>query len=601
MTPPVKRPLDERPRLGGSASRSVVLILVTVLAYLPALRAEFIWDDDNYVEHNSALRSADGLYRIWFEPGATPQFYPLVFTSFWVEYRAWGLDPAGYHAVNVLLHALNALLLWRALERLAVPGAWWAAAVFALHPVHVESVAWISERKNVLSGFFYLGALLAYWRFDPPGPETDARAGGWTWYALSLFFFVGALLSKTVTCTLPAVLLLVLWWRRGAVRRRDVWAVAPMAVLGAGLAAVTVWVEKAYVGAQGPAWHLTASVRILVAGRALWFYAGKLAWPVQLTFVYPRWEIEAGEWWQWLFPLAAGGVAALLWLARTRFGRGPFVGFLFFAGTLLPALGFFDLYPMRYSFVADHFQYLASIGLLALAVGLFVSKIRTSQRTTWVACPVLGGAVLAALGVLTFRQSLHYRDRESLWNDTIAKNPGCWMARYNLGKLYLERGRVEDARAQLAAAVACKPDWADGHGEWGLACAEAGDYMEAMGHFAEALRLDPRQENTLLNVGVVLARQGHFNDALRRFDELLFIYPRSAPGYYNRGLTLTRLGRRDEAVDSFRRAVAIRPRDVSYRLELAQSLRDAGRFAEAEIEYTEARRLSDGSEGTGGR
>src|SRR5437870_3711674 len=379
---------------GGSAAPALALVLLVVATYLPALRAGFIWDDDAYVTANATLRSFDGLRRIWLEPGAVPQYYPLTFTSLWLDYHLWGLHPLGYHLVNVLLHAANAILVWLVGRRLALPGAWFAAAVFAVHPVHVESVAWVTERKNVLSGALYLAAFLAYLR---------AAGGARGAYGLALGLFVGALLAKTVTCTLPVVLLLVLWWRNGRV---DVAPLLPFFVLGAAAGFVTAWTEGHHVGATGELWRLSLPDRCLIAGRALWFYAAKLAWPHPLAFIYARWHVDAAVWWQYLFPLAAAATVAALHLARGRIGSGPLVAALCYVATLAPAPGFVNVYPMRYSFVADHFHYLASLPPIALAAA-GATRLPRPQ--------VIGAGVLLALGTLAWRQALVYRDAETIW------------------------------------------------------------------------------------------------------------------------------------------------------------------------------------------
>jgi hypothetical protein len=277
-----------------SRGGALALLVLVLLAYTPALDAGFVWDDDDYVTANVTLRSVTGLARIWVEPGAVPQYYPMAFTSLWLDYRLWGMRPFGYHLVNVLLHGLNAVLLWRLLVMLAVPGAWLAAAVFAVHPVHVESVAWVTERKNVLSGAFYLGAFLAYLRFAPPGGR-GAGPVAWRAYAAALALFVLAMLSKTVTCTLPAALLIVLWWKRPRLAARDVLPLLPFFALGLGLSLVTIWMEKHHVGAQGADWALSAVDRCLIAARALWFYLGKLVWPAPLVFNYPRWRSSSSR------------------------------------------------------------------------------------------------------------------------------------------------------------------------------------------------------------------------------------------------------------------------------------------------------------------
>ena len=348
---------------------ALAIIALAIVAHAPATDGGFIWDDDDYVSRNETLEDLAGLGRIWFELGAVPQYYPLVHTTFWIEYRLWGLDPLGYHVTNVLLHALASLLLWRVLRILAPAIALPTAAVFAVHPVLVESVAWITERKNTLSGVFYLGAALAYLRFSPVTNRRESSRRGLL-YALSLVLFVAALLSKTVTASLPMALALVLVWKAGSPRLRDGLSLLPHLVLGVGLGMLTVWMERSHVGAEGPEWALTAVERILIAGRAFWFYIAKLLLPTGLTFVYPRWEVDAGAAWQYLYPGAAVALIAALWSWRKRFGGGPLVAVLYFGGTLVPALGFFNVYPMRFTFVADHYQYLASIGVLSLAIAI---------------------------------------------------------------------------------------------------------------------------------------------------------------------------------------------------------------------------------------
>jgi hypothetical protein len=285
-----------------------LIILLVFLAYLPALRGGFIWDDDDYVTQNPTLHDLGGLQRLWFKVGAVPQYYPVVHTTFWLEHHLWGLDPFGYHLVNVLLHATAAILLWQVLLRLRIRGAWLAAVIFALHPVCVESVAWITERKNVLSAVFYFAAAMAYLRFAGLEEAVTSNRRRWYCYWGALVLFMAAMLSKTVTCSLPAALLLVCWWKKDRVQRGEILPLLPFFVIGVAAGLVTTWVEKYHVGAQGADWSFTFAGRCLIAGRSLWFYAGKLVWPVHLTFIYPRWKIETEVWWQWLFPVAAIGV-----------------------------------------------------------------------------------------------------------------------------------------------------------------------------------------------------------------------------------------------------------------------------------------------------
>ena len=352
----------------------VALFVAVFRAYQPAWRAGFIWDDPAHVTRPS-LRSLDGLARIWFEVGATQQYYPLLHSAFWVEHRLFGGTATGYHLVNIALHALNAAMLGLILRRLRVPGAVLAAGIFALHPVMVESVAWVSELKNVLSGFFYFSAALAYLRFDA---ERSRRA-----YTLALVLFVLGLLCKTVTATLPGALLVILWWQRGRLSwRRDVLPVVPFFIIGAAAGILTAWVEQGMLKEDGAEYDFSLVERSLIAGRAICFYAGRLLWPANLIFVYPRWVVSQSAWWQYLFPAAVLLVLAALWRWRAQ-ARGPLAGALFFTGTLFPALGFVNVFPFIYSFVADHFQYLASLGIIVPFAAGMTWLTRTWPRPTW--------------------------------------------------------------------------------------------------------------------------------------------------------------------------------------------------------------------------
>jgi tetratricopeptide (TPR) repeat protein len=511
-----------RPILAVGAAPAVGLVLLVALAYLPALRASYIWDDRQYVVENATLRDAEGLRRIWLVPRASPQYYPVVFSAFWLEYHLWGLDPLGYHAVNVALHGLNAVLVWRVLGRLGLPGAWLAAAIFGLHPVHVESVAWIAERKNVLSGLFSLSAVLAYWRFAPV-EESSPRAAAmrWGWYAAAWLLFLAALGSKSVACSLPAVLLLIAWWKRGRVTGRDVIPLIPFFLAGAAASAVTVAMEAFHVGALGPEWSLSWFDRCRIAGRALWFYAGKLACPIGLCFIYPRWRLDAWAWWQDAYPIGFVAVVGALWWARGRVGRGPLAGVLFFAGTLLPALGFFKIYPQRYSFVADHFQYLASLGLIVPAAVLLARP----TRVAWVR-PAATGCLLIVLGTLTFTRTLAFQDDWTIWSDTLRKDPRSWMAHNNLGSLYLQRGLLEQARAHAVAALQLYPDYPEAHYNLGAILEEQGVLPAAEDHLRKAMARDsPVTWKTHYVLGLVFKKQGRYREAADEFREVLRLKP----------------------------------------------------------------------------
>jgi len=586
-------------------SLGLILPLAVLAAYVPAIRGGFVWDDEHYVTENAALRSLDGLRAIWLEPRATPQYYPLVHSSYWIEYRLWGLTPLGYHLVNVLLHATSAMLLWRLLRRLGVPGAWLAAAVFALHPVHVESVAWITERKNVLSTVFYLVAALAYVRFaavDQDRPGTPRR---WSWYPPALILFLCALLSKTVTCSFPAAALLVIWFKRRRIRPADVTPLIPFFLLGVALGLNTAWLEQQHVGAQGQEWALSVVDRCLIAGRALWFYLGKLAWPQPLTFTYPRWHIDSSVWWQYLYPAAALALLACFWLLRRRFGPGPLVVALFFGGTLLPALGFIDVYPMRFSFVADHFQYLASIGPITLFAVVLTRLARRAQQRTAPSRPkspsglapaacrtVAPGLMLVVLATLTWQQSKSYKDLEALWRDTLAKNPSAWMAHYNLGNLLSARGDMDDAIRHYRRSAQIKADFAEAHYNLGIALRSTGRLAEAVEQYRKALQIDPRHADAHNNLGACLSELGRHEEAIGHLTAALKIKPDDTVAHRNLASVMLRIGRADNAVRIYRAALAIEPDDPDLHANLALALNRVGDFEQAVRQYELSLRIA---------
>jgi tetratricopeptide (TPR) repeat protein len=560
---------------------TALLVVMAATVHWPATRGEYIWDDNFYVEDNLPLRALDGLASIWFDVGATPQYYPMVFTTFWVEYRIWQLDPTGYHVVNILLHALGVVLLWRVLKFLGVPGAWVAAAVFAVHPVHVESVAWITERKNVLSGVFYLGAALAYLRFALAGSEGPRQRGRPWLYPVSLLLYLCALASKSVTCSLPAAMLLVLWWKRGRIGWRDVLPLLPFFVVGVASGLLTAWMEVSLLGAKGAEWDHSAIERGLIAGRALWFYAGKIAWPTTLAFIYPRWTIDASVWWQYLFPVAAAAVVVTLWLARSRIGRGPLVAVLFFAGTLVPALGFFNVYPHIYSFVADHFQYLASIGIIALGVGAgFTAAGRFGRRGSRVAA-VASAVILAVLGALSWCQARVYADREALWRDTIAKNPGAWIAYNNLGTTIQAEGLVEEAIGHYQEALRLAPQYGQAYVNLGNALQMVGRIEESVEYCLEALRIDPNDHRALNNLGNALLMRGNVDEAVMHLRRAVELRPGFALAHNNLGLCLLARGDLDQALHHLRHAAELKPDDARIQAALGVGLQQAGALARA--------------------
>lgn len=543
---------------------ALLLLAITLLAYLPVVRAGFIWDDDDYLTENALLQEPGGLGRIWSEIGATPQYYPLVFTSFWLENKLWGLDPTGYHLTNVLLHALAAILLWRALVRLQVPGALFAATLFAVHPIHVESVAWITERKNVLSAVFFLAALLLFFRFRPPGePSPGWKKRATIDYALALLAFVAALLSKTVAVSLPVVILVIDIWKSKRVRASTWLPTLPLFALGLAFARITANLERVKVGAEGEAWDLSFVERGLVAGRALWHYVGKLLWPEPLIFIYPRWRIDAHDALQWLFPLAALGAFVALWALRKRIGGGPLAAALCYGAMIFPALGFVNVFPMLFSWVADHFLYLASAPLLALfAAGASAGfgRLEVKYRSNGRLGAVLGAGVVILLAALTWRQIPMYRDVLTLWRTTIERNPTAWIAYNNLGVAQVAAGRTD----------------------------------EAIDNYKRAVELHPQFFQASSNLAELYLAQGRVDLAEPLYEKLVVIAPRNAVGQYQLGMARLRRGRTAEAAERFERALRLQPGMASASARLGDLALARGDWNQAITRYGEAARLEPG-------
>ncbi len=558
----------------------LALFAATLLAYFPALRADFIWNDADYVTA-PALRSWAGLGRIWTELGATEQYYPMLHSAFWVQHRLWGDAPTGYHLFNVGLHALAACLLAAVLRRLAIRGAWLAAFVFALHPVGVESVAWISEQKNTLSLVFYLLAALAYLRFT-----AERRPGAWL---AATALFVVALLSKSVTATLPAALLVIFWWQRGRLEwRRDVVPLLPWFALGAAMGLFSAWVEKKYIGADGAEFALHFGERALLAGRIVWFYLGKVLWPAELIFIYPRWTVDAAAWGQWLYSLAVVAALAGLWWLRGR-SRAPLAAALFFGGSLFPTLGFFNVYAFIFSFVADHWQYLPSIGVIVLLAAGLTTLLSRAPALARRGLPVL---LVAGLGVLSFHQSRMYADMRTFYRATIERNPAAWMAHNNLGNLLREDGKLDEARAHFEAALRVRRNLEKVHNNLGNVLRDQRRPAEAIAHYREALALRPDYVDALNNLGSLLRQQRQVPEALELLERAVKLDPKFADAHNNLGVALRDAGRVEASIAAFEQAVRLDGRMAAAHLNLALSFSLVGREREAMEHFQIARRLN---------
>ena len=527
---------------------ALVLGALTLAIYRPAWHGGFIWDDDRYVTNNHLLIAPDGLRQIWFSLAAPSQYFPLAYTLLRIERSLWGLDPTGYHFINIFVHLANALLVWWILARLKIPGAWFTAAIFAVHPVQVESVAWISELKNVLMGFFFLLTLSGW--IEYVDPKDGARRQ--RFYFAALICFALALFAKSTACTLPAALLLILWLKQKPIGRRQIFEIVPFVVMAFGVGLVAIWWEKYHQGTRTLV-SLGPLERILIASRAVWFYLSKIFWPSNLTFIYPQWKINPADplSYFWLVLTAAAG--ALIYYLRRFVGRGPEVAALFFVTTLAPLLGFIMLYTFRFTFVADHYQYLACIGPIALASAGLVTLGQPSQGLRW-SVAALGAVVLATFCFLSVRQATMYRDVETLWRTTITKNPDCWMALNNLGVVQVEKGDVEGAMDKYQQSLRLNPDYPEAHYNLGNALLHQGRIDDAIRECEIALKLLPYEPDAHVVLGNAFLAKDDLDQASREYVKALTVRPDDANAHYNLGLVWQKKGDTERASREFQTA-----------------------------------------------
>jgi len=585
-----------------------MLAVVTMLAYQPAWHGGFVWDDAANIA-SPELRTFDGLRRIWFVPRATQQYQPLHYSSSWLQERVVGDSPTGYHVVNLLLHIGCVVLVLKILRFLRIPGAELAAIIFALHPVNVETVAWIAERKNTLSGVFGLAATLWYLRFD----ESPSRRS----YAFAIGLFLLGLLTKTAIVTLPLAWLVIFWWKRSTTsfccrpkyaaqrssaplgaqgkspmfRRCDIVPVVPFLLLSAAAGLMTTWVEYGNMGYKARMLDLSVVDRCLMAGRAFWFQLSKLFWPSNLMFVYPRWEINGAVWWQYLFPIAAVGLLVILWSLR-RWSRAPFAGGLVYVFLLLPTLGFLNIYFFIYSFVADHWQYLACLGIITpCAGGIVLLTGRLKSLQAWLE-PGITLILAGALFVLTWQQSRMYNDIDTLYRTTIARNPACWMAQVNLGNILYKANQIPEAMELFSQASRIKP--AVAHYSLGNALIDKGRTSEAIEEYRQALRINPDYAEAYNNLGNALLFAGRTSEAIDQYKQALRINPGYAEADNNLGSALVQTGQASAAIDHFKQALRMTPNSASMHNNLGAALAQMGRISEAIKEVKAALQIDAG-------
>jgi tetratricopeptide (TPR) repeat protein len=606
-------------RLLGVSAGIALIALIVFIAYLPSINGGFILDDDRLLTENELVRASDGMYRFWCTTESV-DYWPATNNTFWIEWRLWGMNPAGYHVTNLILHVAEALLIWVILRKLSIPGAFWAAMLFALHPVNVEAAAWIAQRKDMLAVLFFLLSILWYLKADmptvnmgmAPAPSARSQEGPWDreklarrwlaaklatlhsplstlhstlWYWLSLAAFVLAMLSKGSVVILPAVLLGIVWWLRpmGTVpfrwSRRDLLRIAPFFAVAAALAGVNVWFQTH--GTEAIIRSAGFAERLLGAGCTVWFYLFKAIVPAGLAFVYQQWRIEVGNPLWWLPLLAALAVTAALWRYRKSWSRGILFAWGFFCVSLVPVMGFTDVGFMQHSLVADHYQHIAIIGVIALVTagfGLWRRRVQGGLR--W-AAPVVAIAAAGALAFLTWRQSGLYRDAATLYRFALEKNPDCWMIQNNMGKRLFETGRPNEAIGYYENAIRLNPDFPEARYNLGLALVETGRPREGIEQYEQALRLQPNYPEVLNNMGNALLQTGRPGESIGYYEKALRLKPDFLEVHNNLGAALARIGRPLDAIEHFKQALRLKSDDVDIWNNLTFAYADAHQSAEA--------------------
>jgi tetratricopeptide (TPR) repeat protein len=557
-SPPIGRQASAFAQIAPGA---VLIFLLAFAAYWPVLRGQFIWDDPLLVEKNPLVTHTLNLRTVWFQTD-----FPLSVVAFWLQWLCWGNNAAGYHTVNILLHALNSVLVWRVLTRLNVRGAWLAGAIFAVHPVCAASVAWISEFKNTLSLPFFLLSISLYLRGDSQNAQHGTRSTQYAWYALSLLAFVLALLAKTSTVMLPVVLLGCAWWLRGRITKRDWLRAAPFFSLALAFGLMSIWFQTHQTFTIGKVQTENFWGRLAGAGMAVWFYLGKALLPLNLNLIYPRWNVNAGAPLSYLPVLLLCAAFILCWNFRRSWGRSVLFALGFFVVNLFPVLGFFDMYFLAISRVSDHFQYLPLIGLVGLtasAIYLGVRRIKVNGAGL-----LINATLIIALTFLTVQRARVMAKEETLWKDTLAKNPAAWSAHNNLACILAEQNKIDEAIPHFEASLRLRPNNAQAHGNLGKALTQQHKLPQAEAELRKAIALKPQEPEFHRSLGYALGGQGKTEEALGQLRQAADL-EHGIAGRLELANMLHQMGRDREAVVEYRRALDRQPVSVDVLNNLA--------------------------------
>ena len=588
----------------GMLAGAAIIAVVAFLVYSPSISGGFVLDDDQLLTENIFIKSSEGLYQFWCTSKPV-DYWPATNTTFWLEWRLWGMQSTGYHVTNLILHIVESWLIWVILRKLRIPGAFWAAIIFTVHPVNVEATAWIAQRKDVTAMLFFLLSILWYLKDlsqsmgDDNGSRCEPAAYSAhgvcrlhfnRWYWMSLLAFVLAMLGKGSTAVLPALLLGIVWWMR-PLSRRDLVRIAPFFLVGVALAGVNVWFQSHGIGKGIRTAGFTD--RLAGAGCEVWFYLYKAVMPIDLSFVYRQWKIEAVNPLLWLPLLAALAVTAVLWVYRGSWGRPLLFAWGFFGVALVPVLGFTDVGFMKYSLVADRYQHIAIIGVIALASAGLGGWQRRAHGGAYRVATVVAVVTVGALALLAMRQNGLYHDAKTLYEATLLKNSDCWMVRNNLGHAMANMGRLPEAMEQFKESLRLNPDYAEAHSNLAFGLMQTGQYEKAIKHCETALRLKKNEyPEAHYNLGTALINVGRLPEAIEHFEQALKLNPFYPDAENSLGSALLKTDRLAEALEHYKKALSLKPDFADAHFNLGSVLASLGRYPEAIEHYQRALALN---------
>ncbi len=561
--------IERRPLLFGA----IAIVGLICLAYYPAARGGFLFDDDLLVTGNELIvgpHASEGLYKIWFTTKAV-DYWPVTNTAFWIEWRLFGTNPIGYHVVSLTLHSVESLLLWLILKRLKIPGAFLASLLFAVHPVNVESVAWIASQKNLWAMLFLQLAVLCYLRIElTDGVATSSKQFAF-WYGLTLVCFLAAAFGKGSAVVLPGVLALVVYWLR-PLRRSDLFKLAPLFMTAVILACVNVWFQT-----HGRANDFRAAgiaERFVTGGVSVWFYLYKAVLPVDLALIYPKWSVNVGNW-LWYAPgigvIAVSATLAYFELKKKGWARPVFFAWFFFLIALAPFLGLADVGYNRFALVADRYQHLALVSATAgMAAAIFAGVKNRAARGVLAIV-----AVLFCLAAANGQASL-YEAPKKWYEAALAKNPDCWIAYNNLGIVYSSAGREDLALPYFEKSVRLNPEYPNSQHNLAQAYHHFHRTDEAIEHCQLSIRLMPEAPIAYSTLGTIYDGLGRTEDALAEYEKALRIAPQFSDAHNNYGIALMRLERKTEAIEHFRAAIEAKPGNFEARHNLGRVLSITG-------------------------